>query len=391
LLTSEGPGTLGGHAFELLVRLPRRSRAVRPTALNPEGHAGPEPGAAGDPQASLRAITAGKDLDAVEAQALFTRIMDGQVSSAMIGALLAALRTKGETEQEIAGAAKAMRARATRVPTARDALVDTCGTGGDLSGSFNVSTAAALVVAAAGIPVAKHGNRAASSRCGSADVLEALGVTIDLDPALVGRSIDEVGIGFLYAPRFHPAMRYAAEARREIGIRTVFNLLGPLTNPAGARRQLIGVPTEDAVTRIAGVLRELGAEAAVVVHGMEGLDEISVCGPTRIATVRDGEIEARTIEPEELGLATFTAAEIAGGDAHANARILRDVLEGRGSGAQRAVVAANAGAGIWIGGGAATPRAGVDRARSVLESGDGARLLDDLAAFTRAVASEPLG
>jgi anthranilate phosphoribosyltransferase len=359
--------------------------------LNPERHAGPDPGAAGDPQTSLRAITAGTDLDASEAEALFTRIMDGEVSSAMIGALLAALRTKGETEQEIAGAAKAMRARATRVPTARDLLVDTCGTGGDLSGSFNVSTAAALVVAAAGIPVAKHGNRAASSRCGSADVLEALGVRIDLDPVLVGRSIDEVGIGFLYAPRFHPAMRYAAEARREIGIRTVFNLLGPLTNPAGARRQLIGVATVDAVARIAGVLLELGAEVAAVVHGMEGLDEISVCGPTRIAVVRDGGIEERTIEPEELGLARFTAAEIAGGDARENAEILRDVLEGRGTRAQRAVVAANAGAGVWIGGGAPTLRAGVDRARDVLESGVGARRLDELVAFTRAAAPAPDG
>lgn len=354
-----------------------------------ETGAGVDPGAAGDPQSSLRAITAGAHLSAVEAQALFTRIMDGQVSSAMIGALLAALRTKGETEQEIAGAAKAMRARATRVPTGRDPLVDTCGTGGDQSGSFNVSTAAAFVVAGAGIPVAKHGNRAASSRCGSADVLEALGVTIDLAPELVGRSIDELGIGFLYAPRFHPAMRYAAEARREIGIRTVFNLLGPLTNPAGARRQLIGVPTVDAVERIAGVLRELGTEAAVVVHGMEGLDEISVCGPTRLATVRDGQVEVTTIAPGDLGLETFTPPEIAGGDVRENASILRAVLEGKGSAAQHAVVAANAGAGIWIGGAAPTLRAGVERARDVMESGVAAGLLDDLARFTRRATSGP--
>lgn len=343
--------------------------------------------AEGDPQASLQAITSGIDLSAAETEALFSRVMDGAVPSTMIAALLAALSTKGETAQEIAGAARVMRARATRVPTTREPLIDTCGTGGDFSGSFNVSTAAALVVAAAGIPVAKHGNRAASSRCGSADVLEALGVTIDLEPQLVGRSIDELGIGFLFAPRFHPAMRHAAKARREIGIRTVFNLLGPLTNPAGARRQLIGVPSADAVTRIAGVLRELGVEAAAVVHGIEGLDEISVCGPTRIATVRIGNVEEATIDPVDLGLPTFTPAEIAGGDAIENAGILRAVLEGRGSDAQRAVVAANAGAAIWIGGGAPTLRAGVDRAIETLSSAAPGRLLDALVALTRRLAT----
>ncbi len=341
---------------------------------------------AGDPPASLRAIVAGVDLRAAESEALFARIMDGDVPPSMVGALLAALATKGETSAEIAGAARVMRARVTRVPTIREPLVDTCGTGGDHSGSFNVSTGAALVVAAAGVPVAKHGNRAASSRCGSADVLEALGVAIDLDPASVGRSIDELGIGFLYAPRFHPAMRHAAQARREIGIRTIFNLLGPLTNPAGARRQLIGVPAADAVERIAGVLRELGAEAAVVVHGMEGLDEISVCGPTRIAYVDGGELEESVIEPADLGLPTFEIHEMAGGDAAENAAILRGVLEGRGSDAQRAVVAANAGTGIWIGGGAVTLRAGVDQARETIASGRAAELLDRLVDLTARLA-----
>ncbi|HJU86574.1 MAG TPA: anthranilate phosphoribosyltransferase [Gemmatimonadota bacterium] len=343
--------------------------------------------AAGDPVASLQAVAAGIDLRAAESEALFARIMDGDVPSSMIAALLAALATKGETPAEIAGAARVMRARATRVPTTRWPLVDTCGTGGDLSGSFNVSTGAAFVVAAAGIPVAKHGNRAASSRCGSADVLEALGVAIDLDPASVGRSIDELGIGFLYAPRFHPAMRHAAEARRAIGIRTIFNLLGPLTNPAGAGRQLIGVPRADAVGRIAGVLRELGSEAAVVVHGMDGLDEISVCGPTRIASLRAGELEESVIEPADVGLPTFEMREIAGGDAAANAAILRGVLEGRGSDAQRAVVAANAGAGIWIGGGAETLRAGVERAHETIASGEAAELLDRLGELTARLAS----
>lgn len=348
--------------------------------------AGPQAGA-GDPQASLKAITAGRDLAAAESEALFARIMDGDVPTPMIAALLAALATKGETPEEIAGAARVMRARATRVPTTREPLVDTCGTGGDLSGSINVSTGAALVVAAAGVPVAKHGNRAASSRCGSADVLEALGVVIELDPESVGRSIDELGIGFLYAPRFHPAMRHAAEARRAIGIRTIFNLLGPLTNPAGARRQLVGVPRPADVGRVAGVLRELGAEAAVVVHGMEGFDEISVCGPTRIAHVRGGEVRESLIEPADLGLPTFDPPEIAGGAAAENAVILRGVLEGRGSDAQRAVVAANAGAGIWIGGGADSLRAGVDRARDTLASGQAADLLDRLVELTERLAA----
>jgi anthranilate phosphoribosyltransferase len=350
--------------------------------VNPDPRLG-----AGDPQAALQAITGGIDLSAAEAEALFSRIMDGGVPSTMIAALLASLSTKGETPQEIAGAARVMRARAARVPTRRTALLDTCGTGGDFSGSFNVSTAAALVVAAAGIPVAKHGNRAASSRCGSADVLEALGVAIELEPEHVGRSLDELGFGFLFAPRFHPAMRHAAEARRDLGIRTVFNLLGPLTNPAGARRQLVGVPRIEALLQVAGVLRELEIEAAVVVHGMEGLDEISVCGPTRIATVRAGQVGEFTIDPDDMGLATFAPDEIAGGDASENAAILRDVLEGRGSDAQQAVVAANAGAAIWIAGGAPALRAGVDRAVAVIASAAPARLLDDLIALTRRLES----
>ncbi|HET9332627.1 MAG TPA: anthranilate phosphoribosyltransferase [Gemmatimonadota bacterium] len=338
---------------------------------------------AGDPHACLAALVSGTDLTRAASEALFSRIMDGDVPPALIAGLLVAFRAKGETEHEIAGAARVMRARATRVRTTREPLIDTCGTGGDFSGSFNVSTAAALVVAAAGIAVAKHGNRAASSRCGSADVLEALGIPVDLDPAQVGRSIDELGIGFLFAPLYHPAMRHAAEARRELGIRTVFNLVGPLTNPAGARRQLIGVPSTEAVPRIAGVLRELGAEAAIVVHGEEGLDEISVSGPTRIAVLLNGSVEERTIEPHDLGLSIFGLQDIFGGDPELNARILREVAEGRGSEAHRAVVAANAGSAIWIAGGAPSIRAGVERAWELLAAGAAAKLLDDLIAFTR--------
>lgn len=344
--------------------------------------------AAGDPHAGLHAIASGRDLSAAEAESLFARIMDGGVSEALIAALLAALATKGETEHEIAGAARVMRMRSERVKSERRPLLDTCGTGGDFSGSFNVSTAAAFVVAAAGVAVAKHGNRAASSRCGSADVLEATGVVIDLPPALVGRSIDEIGIGFLFAPRFHPAMRHAVGARGEIRIRTVFNLLGPLTNPAGASRQVIGVPAPDAVGRIAAVLGELGTEAAVVVHGLEGLDEISVCGPTRMAVVRGGEVEERTVGPEDLGFRTFSARDLEGGDVTENAAILHAVLGGGGSDAQRAVVAANAGAGIWIGGAAPDLPAGVERAREILASGGAAALLTDFAALTRRLAAE---
>ncbi|MDX1661882.1 MAG: anthranilate phosphoribosyltransferase [Gemmatimonadota bacterium] len=334
--------------------------------------------AAGDPHACLRAITAGRDLTATESRALFETIMEGQTTPVVIGAILAALRTKGETVDEIAGAAAVMRAKAERVETSRSPLVDTCGTGGDFSGTFNISTTAAFVAAAAGAPVAKHGNRAASSRSGSADVLEALGVAIDLDPRQVGECVDEVGIGFLFAPRFHPAMRHAIGARREIAIRTLYNLLGPLTNPAGATRQVIGVPTADTVEPIAAVLERLGSEHALVVHGREGLDEISVAGPTIVATVADGTISLAEVGPEDLGLDAHPPEAVLGGDAAENARITRAILEGRGSEAQSAIVAANAGAAILVGGRAASLKEGVAVAREVLEGGEAARVLDRL-------------
>lgn len=312
--------------------------------------------------------------------------MDGGVPPILIGALLAALRTKGETVDELTGAARAMRARATRVVTHRSPLVDTCGTGGDASGTFNVSTAAAFVVAAAGIAVAKHGNRAASSRCGSADVLEALGVVIDLPAERVGRILDRTGIGFLFAPAFHPAMRHAVEARRALGIRTLFNLLGPLTNPAGARRQVIGVPARGTVGPVAEALRQLGTEHAVVVHGLDGLDEISVSGPTLVATVGREEVDLSEIRPADLGLGEFPLAALAGGDPTDCARILRDILGGRGTDAQAAVVAANAGAGIFVGGGAPSLAAGVTRARDLLATGAAADLLDHMIEASRAEA-----
>lgn len=344
--------------------------------------------AAGDPHACLRAITAGRDLTATESRALFETIMEGRASPVLVGALLAALRTKGETVDEIAGAARVMRAKVERVETSRAPLVDTCGTGGDFSGTFNISTTAAFVVAAAGVAVAKHGNRAASSRSGSADVLEALGVAIDLTPRQVGSCVDEIGIGFLFAPRFHPAMRHAIGARREIAIPTLFNLLGPLTNPAGATRQVIGVPTAHTVEPMAAVLESLGSDHALVVHGREGLDEISVSGPTIVATVAGGTIAVEEIEPADLGLDTHPPEAVLGGDAAENARITRAVLEGEGTDAQAAIVAANAGAALHVGGAAGSLKEGVTLARAIVVEGEGARALDALVELSERFARE---
>jgi len=305
-------------------------------------------------------------------------MMDGAVAPVLTSALLAALRTKGETVQEIAAAARAMRARAARVTTSRGPLVDTCGTGGDFSMTFNVSTAAALVAVAAGVAVAKHGNRAASSRCGSADVLEAAGVAIDLDPEGSGRTLDRAGIAFLYAPNFHPATRHATLPRREIRIRTVFNLLGPLTNPAGVRHQVIGVPSESLAGPVAEALLELGTEHAIVVSGRDGMDEISVCAPSVVATVRDGTVEWDEVAPEELGLGRHRREALAGGDADVNAGLLRRVLEGEGSEAQRDFAAANAGAALVVGGVVRDLREGTGVALDLLAAGAGADALDRL-------------
>ncbi|HWC06682.1 MAG TPA: anthranilate phosphoribosyltransferase [Gemmatimonadota bacterium] len=334
--------------------------------------------AAGDPHACLHAISERRDLTPDAAAALFGRMMDGEVPPVLTGALLAALRTKGETVQEIAAAARAMRARAAPVTTSRTPLVDTCGTGGDFSMTFNVSTAAALVAAGAGVAVAKHGNRAASSRCGSADVLEAAGVVIDLDPRASGRILDRAGIAFLYAPNFHPATRHAAASRRELRIRTVFNLLGPLTNPAGVRRQVIGVPGPAFAEPVAETLRELGAEHALVVSGRDGVDEISVSAPSLVVTVRDGEVTRREVDPEELGLGRHARGELAGGDAGGNAGILRRILEGGGSRAQDDFVAANAAAALVVAGVTPDLGDGVGAARELLASGAGAEALDRL-------------
>ncbi|MDX1622540.1 MAG: anthranilate phosphoribosyltransferase [Gemmatimonadota bacterium] len=344
--------------------------------------------AEGDPRTCLRTLTEGRDLTAAESEALFATVMDGETTAIMIAALLAALRTKGETPGEIAGAARVMRSRAQRVETERAPLVDTCGTGGDFSGTFNISTTAAFVTAAAGVAVAKHGNRAASSRSGSADVLESLGVAIDLPPEGVGRCIDEIGIGFLFAPRFHPAMRHAIGARREIAIRTVFNLLGPLTNPAGATRQVIGVPGPDVVELMAGVLHELGSEHALVVHGREGLDEISVSGPTIVASVRQDAVTTDVVEPGDLGIEPHDPEQLAGGDPAENARILASVLAGKGTAAQEAITAANAGAALFVAGVADGLREGVERARETIASGAAVETLKALVDLSRQLSRE---
>jgi len=288
---------------------------------------------------------------------------------------------KGESPQEIAGAAAAMRRRVVPIPHTRPRAVDTCGTGGDGRGTFNISTAAALVAAAGGAAIAKHGNRAVSSRSGSADVLAALGVPIEVAPETAGRALDEIGIAFLFAPLLHPAMREVMPVRRALAVRTVFNLLGPLTNPAGAQAQVLGVYARDRVEVLAQVLLELGARHALVVHGSDGLDEITTTGPTFVAEVRDGAVRSYTIEPEEMGLRRAPLAGLLGGTPEENARRMESLLAGDGEDVLAQVVALNAGAALYVAGETPTLRAGVERARSLLAEGAGARKLDALRGY----------
>jgi len=323
-----------------------------------------------------------RDLARDEVEHVFGELMDGKVSDPLKAALLVALRMKGETAAEIAGAAAAMRARVAPMRHSRPEAVDTCGTGGDGRHTFNVSTAAALVAAAGGVPVAKHGNRSVSSRSGSADVLAALGVDVEMGPEGAGRALDELGVAFLFAPLFHPAMREVIGVRRELGVRTVFNVLGPLTNPAGARRQLVGVYAPGLVLLVARVLADLGSEHALVVHGSDGLDEITTTGPTTVAEARDGEVRAWEVTPEELGLPRAALDDLRGGSPEDNAAAMRRVLAGE-PGPLADVTAANAGAALWVGGAAPDLRSGVDRARELLAEGAGARKLDELRSFRR--------
>ena len=328
-------------------------------------------------QEAIQHLIDGQHLTQEEAYDTLAEVMRGEATEAQIGALLVALRLRGEQPAEVAGFARAMRDHALAVPTRHACLVDTCGTGGDARGTFNISTAAALVVAGAGVPVAKHGNRAASSLCGSADVLRELGVCVELSPAAAGRCLDEIGIAFLFAPGLHPAMRHAAGPRRELGLRTVFNILGPLTNPAGARRQLLGAFSPAAARLMAAALRDLGAEHALVVHGEDGLDEISTTAPTLVVEVRGGEITEWTLTPEELGLARAQPEDLKGGEPARCAEILAAVLAGA-PGPAREITLLNAAAGIYVGGAAEDLAAGLRMAAESVDSGAAAGKLEAL-------------
>ena len=292
------------------------------------------------------------DLSEAEMIAVMNQIMVGDATPLQVASFLTALRMKGETVAEITGAARVMREKAHRVKVNANTVLDTCGTGGDQKGTFNISTTCAFVVAGAGVTVAKHGNRSVSSQSGSADVLGALGVKVDASKDRVERCIEQIGIGFLFAPMLHEAMKYAVQPRRDIGIRTIFNLLGPLTNPALASCQLIGLYSGEIVGTIARVLKNLGSMRAMVVHGNEGLDEISLCGATRVAELRDGAVKEYTIEPEAFGLKSCTIEDLHGGPAEQSARIVRDVLDGK-AGPARNVVLLNSGAALFVAG--ATP------------------------------------
>lgn len=330
----------------------------------------------------LRRLAQGLDLSRAESEKAMSLIMDGDATPAQIGAFVFGLRLKGETIDEVAGCAAAMRARAVQVEAPAGPVLDTCGTGGDGASTFNISTAAAFVAAAAGATVAKHGNRAVSSACGSADVMEALGVVLSIGPAGVARCLREVGIGFLFAPNHHAAMRHAAGPRKEIGIRTVFNILGPLSNPAGARRQLLGVYAPEMVPLMAHVLAGLGSERALVVHGREGLDELSIAGPTLVAELADGQVTTREVTPEETGLRRHPGASLAGGGAAENAGLIRGIFEGRVTGAPRDVVLLNAGGALLASGQAVDLADGVNRARRALDDGSAAETLQRLAVLT---------
>ncbi len=322
------------------------------------------------------------DLEEGEMVETMTEVMEGRTTPAQLGAFLAALRMKGETVDEVTGAARIMRQKATRVDARSPVIVDTCGTGGDGRKTFNISTTAAFVVAAAGLTVAKHGNRSVSSSCGSADVLESLGVNIDAPPLVVEECLQQIGIGFLFAPKLHGAMKHAIGARREISVRTIFNLLGPLTNPAGATAQLLGVYDPKLTEMFAGVLRNLGTKRAFIVHGSDGLDEATIAGETRVTELKDGTITTYNLDPVEFFGETFGGEDLTGGDPAANGRITREILEGK-DGPRRKIVVLNAALAIMAGGKASTLREGMGVAEDCLDSGAARKKLQALVDLTR--------
>jgi anthranilate phosphoribosyltransferase len=333
----------------------------------------------------------GQSMSAQQAEGVMDEIMNGGATPAQIAGFLIALRVKGETVDEITGCARAMRRAAVAVCAQDNCLIDTCGTGGDRAGTFNISTTAAFVAAGAGLKVAKHGNRSVSSQSGSADVLEALGVNLDLTPDQISQSIDKVGIGFLYAPKMHPAMRYAIGPRRELGVRTIFNILGPLTNPAGASAQLLGVYDPSLTETLAHVLRELGTRAAYVVHGHGQLDELTTTGPNQISTfgvgLAGGSVITKTLDPIDLGFACAQAQDLKGGDADENARITREVLAGQDRGPKRDIVLLNAAAVLSVGGAASSLQEGVALAAESIDSGAARAKLEEMIAYSQALAN----
>ena len=340
-----------------------------------------------NPVTLLAKVVGGEDLSVDEAAAAFGHVVSGEASPIATGGLLAALQTKGLAPSEVAGGVRALRGAMIPVEaTDRGALVDTCGTGGGEVTTFNISTAAALVVAAGGVRVAKHGNRSFTSKCGSADVLEALGVAVELTPAAMAEVLAEAGIVFMFAPLLHPAMRHVAPVRRALGITTIMNLLGPLTNPAGARRQVVGVADPAFVELVVRALAELGHERALVVHGEPGLDELSPCGPTRVAELRGGEVSTWRVTPAELGVEAVAPEALAGGEPEENAELVRAVVAGEERGAARAAVLVNAAAAYYVAGRAESLAEGVAAAGRAIDSGAAAAVLDRLVRASRAAA-----
>ena len=334
-----------------------------------------------DIKTAISKVIEGKSLSFEEMTQVATEIMEGNTTDAQIGALLVALHLKGETVDEITGFARAMRSKVTKIPCQKNRLVDTCGTGGDKSGTFNVSTVSAFVASGAGCRVAKHGNRSITSQCGSADLFKALNVNVEIPAEKMGECIDQNGIGFLFAPLLHPAMKYAIGPRREIGVRTIFNILGPLTNPAGAKRQLMGVFQNSLTVTLASVLQQLGSEHVMVVHGEDGLDEITITGKTYISESRNGEIRNYTISPEDFGLKSASLNDIKGGSPEDNVRIAQEILSGK-EGAPLDIVSLNAGAVIYVAGKADSIQDGIVMARESIQSGAAMRKLEALQEMT---------
>ena len=331
---------------------------------------------------NLSNIIQGNDLNETQMSQMITEIFSGKITDAQIGAFMAALATKGETFEELAGAARAMRRKALRIQASAATIVDTCGTGGDSAQTFNISTTTAFVVAGCGVTVAKHGNRSVSSQCGSADLLETLGVKLDTVPEIVEEAVHEIGIGFLFAPIYHSAMRYAAKARKEIGLRSIFNMLGPLTNPAGANCQLLGVYAPELTEMFAHALHLLGTKRAFVVHGHDGLDEISVCAPTRISELKDGLVHTYDISPEQFFGDRADSAELLGGNPEENASITRKILYGE-NGPKRDVVLLNSAAALVAAGQADDFQQGIQMAKIAIDEGSSAEKMESLIRFTQ--------